>query len=330
MHRKFRRRSLLGLAAAAALQPRAARSADGYTLRLSISPPVGSTFFLHAAEFARTVERRTNGRVKVEVYPSGQLAKQNESIAGLVTGTVDFSLHDAAYVSSVFAPAQVLLLPFMFKDIATLYRIVDGPIGDRLFRQLEDKGILGLSWGAGGFRAIETTTKTVLKPDDMKGLRIRIHGGPDVATMQALGAVPVSIDTSEVYTAFSQRTVDAIETGPEAIASDKLYQFVRHIAFSNHVPSIAPLLASKKKIEALPPDLQAAVKESAKSVRASWRKLYTERAQESVDFLKGNGVAFNDVDWAAFRRLMTPIYAAYESKIGPDVLQQVSKAAGPA
>ena len=325
---RLARKKLLGFALGAVAYPALVRADDVFTLRLSISPPPGSTYYLHATEFANTVNRRANGRLKIEVYPSGQLAKQYESIAGLITGTVDFSLHDAAYLSSVFAPAEAVLLPFMFKNIATLYRVVDGPVGDQLFKQLDGKGILGLSWGAGGFRAMETTNKPIVKVEDMKGLRIRIHGGTDVAMMQALGAIPLSIDSTETFTALSQHTIDGEEVGIENLVSDKTYPFLKHIAISNHVPSIAPLLASKKKIEALPADLQAIVRDSAVAVRSSWRTLYAQRAQEAVDFVKQNGASFTEIDWAAFRRLMTPIYASVEPKVGADILQQVTKAAG--
>src|ERR1019366_5441688 len=119
--------------------------------------------------------------------------------------------------------------------VETLYRVVDGPIGADFFKQLDAKGIMGLSWGAGSFRTMDTGNKPITKIDDMKGLRFRIHGGADAAMMQNLGAIPVTIDYSEVYTSLTQHTIDGLEVSAESIQSGKLYPIVKHIAFTNHV-----------------------------------------------------------------------------------------------
>ena len=266
--------------------------------------------------------------MKVEIFPSSQLAGAQDSINGLMTGSVDLSIYDAAYLVSIMPQYQAIILPFMFRSLTSLYRVLDGPIGNQYFADLDAKGIVGLMWGGGEVREVETTSKVIATPADMKGMRFRIHGGPDIPTMQALGAIPVSIAYTETYVALRQNTIDGIEIGLEGVASaKKLHEVLKHVAMSNHVISIAPLLCSKKKLQTLPPDLQKMVRGAALSVRGAWRARYDARTEEAMQTLKSNGVAFNDIDYPAFRKAMDPVYATYESKLGADFIQRVSRAA---
>src|SRR5262249_2735352 len=150
---------------------------------------------------------------------------------------------------------QVLDMPFLFKNMPAAQRVLDGAIGDELFAQLPGKGMIGLGWGTDGFRALETTSKPISAVDDMKGLRIRIQGGPVfVATYQALGAIPITIDLHETYLALQQHTVDAVDLALGGFTSAKFYTVARHVAISNHVLVVNPILGSRRRIEALPAD----------------------------------------------------------------------------
>ena len=327
------RKCFLGTLCAAALplaHPWAGRAdaAETYTMRLSHADDATSTVGVSTLRFSAAVERRSNGQLKIEVYPNGQLAKERESVDGLTTGAIDFVTNGATWLESLFPRYQVLELPFLFKDLATAERVLDGPIGNDFFVELESKGIIGLGWGYNGFQQMETVSKAIVVPEDMKGQRIRVQNSAVyVAMAQALGAIPVPLDVSEIFTGLAQHTVDGTAVGLDNFTTHKWYTIAKHVAMTNHLLSINPLLGSKRKVEALPPNLQKIVKEEGKAVISFWRSLAAPRLAESIKFLKQNGVAFTDVQYPAFRKAMDPVYVTVQSKLGSDLIERVTRAA---
>ena len=325
------RRRFLATAASVAFAARPAVAADSYTLRMSAAGNGTAVWNIVAARWGAAVARRSGGRLNIELYPNAQLAKERESIAGLTTGVVDLTLQSSVFLETLFPQLQVLTLPFMFKNVAGALRVIDGPIGADFNAQFESKGITCLAWGTSSFRQMETVGKQVRSPDDLKGLRYRVQGGAvSVAMVQALGAIPVTIDLSEVYTALSQHTIDVVDTTPEGAVDEKFYVIVKHVALTNHVLVLQPILASKSKIESLPSDLQRILREEWRNIAPSWRAAVTQNNGEAIATLKSNGVAVTDVDYPAFRKAMDPVYASLQAKLGGDLIQRVSRAsAGP-
>ena len=331
---RSRRRFIASLGTLAAtgwaLSPgRRASGADSYTLRYSSTGQSNVAWNVMATKWAAAVNRRSNGRLKIEVYPNSQLAKEAESISGLTTGVVDIALEAGVFLETLFPQMQVFTLPFMFKNYAAAYRVVDGPIGDEFFAQFENKGIVGLAWGATGFREMSSVgTRVVRVPEDMKGLRFRVQGGAvAIAMSQALGLIPVTIDVTEVYTALVQHTIDVVDQTPTGVITTNESAVVTHIALTNHVFNLQPLVASKSKIDALPADLQKILKEEAKAALPSWRSAITRENADALTTMKNKGIAINDTDYNAFRKAMDPVYATFQTKLGGDLVQRVSRAA---
>ena len=325
------RQSFVGALGAVGLplaRPVACRAAETYTMRLSVAGSATAVQGLAAVHFAAGVVQRSHGQLKIDVYPNSQLAHEQESIDGLATGFIDFASMSTSWLVQLFPRFQVFDMPFMFKDIATAYRVLDGPIGDEFFANLETRGLVGLGWGLAGFKEIETTTRPVTVPEDMKGLRIRIVSGPVyVAAYQALGAIPVTIDLTEIFTAISQHAIEAIDVPLASFTTSKYYTAVKHVAMANHIFSPLPLMASKRQLMALPPALQKIVKEEGKAVVPFWRSVYARELANAVQTLKDNGVVFTEVQYPAFRKAMDPVYTMFQSKLGADLLDRVSRAA---
>jgi TRAP-type transport system periplasmic protein len=228
----------------------------------------------------------------------------------------------------LFPQFQVFDAPFLFKDLAAGFRVLDGPIGEEFFASLEPRGIVGLGWGTGGFRELETTSKPVAVPEDLKGLRIRIQGGAVyVAIFEALGSTPVTIELSELYTALSQHTVDGVDIPLVGVTPGKYYTILKHVAMSDHVLAVEPILGSKRKIDTLPPELQKILKEEGRAVVALVRSLTDRETANAHDILKNNGVTFTEIQYPAFRKAMDPVYAMFQAKLGGNLLDRVSRAA---
>ena len=332
MQRRLSRRHVLGtlgaLGGQIGLSTRSTRAADAYTLRFTVSDPAANPLGVTALRMAAAVNRRSNGQVKIEVYPNGQLATQQGAIDGLATGVIDFAISATAFLVSRFPQFQVFDTPFLLKDLAAGYRLVDGPIGGELIAQLEPRGILGLGWAASGFRELETTTRPVVVPEDLKGLRMRVQNGAIYPAMfQALGAIPLTIDNSEAFVAATQHTIDGLDIPLATFTASKFYTLVKHVAMSNHILAVLPLLASKSKIEALPLPLQSVVREEGKSAMVFMRSHAPQQTTDATQTLKQNGVAFTEIQYPAFRKAMEPVYAMLQSKLGGDFFDRVTRAA---
>jgi len=177
-----------------------------------------------AQRFATTVAQKTNGRIKVDVFPGGSLGSETNIVAGLQTGTVDFTMHTAGYVSSYVPTVGALDIPFVFKDKAAGQKALAGEIGRQLAADALAKNIVVLGWSQNGWRNVESVDRTITAPKDFNGMKIRIQAGPIFAAMfKQLGAVPVVIDAADLYVALQQKTIEAIEIPLPSTVSFKTY-----------------------------------------------------------------------------------------------------------
>jgi TRAP-type transport system periplasmic protein len=328
MNRKLSRRYLLGALGVPLGTLLACRTAAAaaYTMRMSTQETVTSVQGLTAQRFAAAVGRRSNGQLTVEFYPNSSLVKPSETVEGLASGVVDFAIIQASILVPLVPRYQVFDVPFLFKNFAVGSRVLDGPIGNELAAELDSKGILGLAWGLNGFKELETTNRVVTIPEDMKNLRVRVQNSAVyVATYQALGAIPVTIDMSEAMVALTQRTVDAIEINLDAVATGKFYTVVKHVAMLNHILAVTSLVGSKRKIEALPLPLQKIVKEEAKGIVSFWRSAILRQTAEDIQILKQNGVSFTEIQYSAFRKAVEPVYAMVQAKVGGDLIDRIGR-----
>jgi TRAP-type transport system periplasmic protein len=140
----------------------------------------------------------------------------------------------------------------------------------------------------------------------------------------------VAFDMAEVFVALTQRTVDGLDIPLDSINVRKLYTVIKHVAMTNHVLTVGPLMGSKRKIEALPPALQRMVKEEGRAIVPFWRSRAARQDAPGIQALKQNGVAFTEVQYPAFRKAMDPVYAQFQSKIGGDLLERIIRIAGAA
>ena len=329
MKRSVVRRRFLGtLLATQTGIPWAARAADAdtYTMRLSLPIPAATIMGVSMTRFAAAAGRRSNGRLKIEVYPSGQIATETATIQDLPSGVLDFACQSTALLSILLPQFQIFDVPFLFKDLNAVNRFVDSHLMHDLLDQLDAKGIELLGWGFNGFKELESN-RPVAVPDDMKGMRVRIQSGAGyVATYQALGAIPIVIDASELFTALTQRTVDAIDVSIDAFTTQKFYTAVKNIAMLDHIISVSPLMASKRKLATLPPDLQKIIREEAKSVSQFWGAATLQRIADAIKFLRENGAIFSNVQHPAFLKAIEPAYTVFRSRIGADFFDKALQA----
>jgi tripartite ATP-independent transporter DctP family solute receptor len=281
-----------------------------------------------ATRIAQLVEERTKGAVKIRVFAGGQLGSEVNIVSGLTTGIVDLAMHTTGFLESFFPRIQALDLPFLFKNEAAAERVLDGPIGQQLLKDMETKGIYGLTWGHYGWRETETNTHAIRRPQDMNGLKLRIQPGAVFAAMfKTVGAVPVVIDLAELYIAMSQGTVNGYELPFLAVISSKLVEVTKYVALTNHVYNGGAFMASKLRFDSLPPKDREVIRETVKEMQPVWRKLVADKSAENRKQCESRGLAINEIDYPAFRKAMDPVYAEFRPKIGTEFADRVIKAA---
>lgn len=318
-----------GAAAAAAGFGTPLRASAETVLKMSLPVGPADPMSVTSAKFAEHIARRSNGALRVELYYNGTLAKQQASISGMQTGIVDLTLQTTAFLEPISPRVQALDLPFLFSTRASAERVLDGDIGRELSAEIAQKGILILAWGTNGWRDLELTKKRVTKPEDMRGLRMRIQNAPVyVSMMRALGAVPVVIDFSETYTALAQNTVDGLEIPPPTALSTKIYEVIKSVSLTNHLYNPAPIMMSKAKFDSLAPAERKVIEDVSHEILSYWRGLYVIYEKQALTELRSKKIAIDDVDLPAFKRSMTPVYDEFRTRVGAAFVDRIIRQAG--
>lgn len=297
---------------------------DTITLKLGHKAPVENDLHLISLKFKELVEDKTDGRINIEIYPQGQLGNDRDLIEAMQFGTVDMSVNITAVYSNFEPLFGTLDLPYLFSDWDHMLKFVESDVADELLGKLEDKGIVGLSLKANGFRNVTNNVRPIKTPDDLKGIKMRVLESPVfVKTFEDLGAVVSAMSWGEVYTALQQGAIDGQETPPEVIYTEKVTEVQDYMSKTEHITSFSALGMSKMTWDKLSSDDQNIIKESA--VEAA--KYMTAQAREKeADFIKKieeAGVEVNDVDKPLFVEKTTSAYDWFESEYDISIANEI-------
>ena len=324
------RRAFVAATASALAMPAIARAQTVRTMKMTLADTVASPVFAISQRFAANLKEKSGGTLDVQVYGAGQLGSQTNAMTSLQTGIVDFVASTTGLMETVFPRVSVLDLPYLFRDPETADRVLDGAVGDELFKAFPDKGIYGLCWGWWGWRPVSThTPEPINEPKDMAGVKIRIQPGAIYAeTYKLLGAIPVAIDISEAYLAMSQGAVQAVELPYISMVANKFQEVVKHTNGTNVNYNPGALMVAKRRFDTFTPEQQAAVRAAAKDMSADWRKSVATATDQAAATMKAAGVTFSDANVPAFVAATKPIYEKFRPVIGADLVDLAMKQAG--
>ncbi|NIS78978.1 MAG: DctP family TRAP transporter solute-binding subunit [Anaerolineales bacterium] len=275
-----------------------------------------------AEEFKRLVAEATNGQVEIQVFHSGSLGKIREALEMTKVGTVDFVLSGSGHVTGHVPELGITVLPYLWKDEETMFQALDGPFGQYLNEKLSAKGFEVVGWWDNGFRHVSNNAKPIMKPADIKGLKIRcLPAKVHVAFFKALGAAPTPMGWTELFQALQQGVVDGQENPPAMVYFGKLYEVQKYYSLTSHVNEPGNVLMSKVTLEKLPKDLQVAVKVAAQKATI-WQR--AENKRDNEEFLKkldDAGLKTNKVPAetiAEFRKVAQSVYPEAIKGFGPE------------
>src|SRR5512139_1991698 len=221
-------------------------------------------YHLGAVRYSDLVAQRTKNKVKIDVYPSTQLGNERDMVEGLQLGTIDLVVTSTGPLGGFVPRMFVVDLPFLFRDRAHAYQVLDGPIGRELLNAFSAKGMKGLAFWENGFRQITNSVRPIEKPEDLKGIKIRtMENKVHLSAFRAFGASPTPMAWSEVYTALQQGTIDGQDNPIAIVYTSKLSEVQKYLALTGHFYSPALLLMSVKAYNSLPEDARKIVLDTA-------------------------------------------------------------------
>ncbi len=285
-----------------------------------------------ADKFKELAERYTNGAVRVEVYPNSQLYKDREEMEALQLGAVQM----LAPSLSKFGPMgvrdfEVFDLPYIFPNKATLYRVMDGDIGARLFAKLEAKGIKGLAFWDNGFKQM-SANRPLKSVEDFKGLKMRIQSSKVLdAQMRALGANPQVMAFSEVYTGLQQGVVDGTENPMSNLYTQKMHEVQKHLTLSDHGYLGYAVIVNKAFWDGLKPDIRAQLEKAMKEATAYERKIAQEENDDALAKVKAAGTTeiyiLPNEGRRVWQKALLPVHEQFADVVGKDTIQAIYRTA---
>src|SRR5581483_4411924 len=305
----------------------AATAQGKVTLRIGHVTSLQAIAVQAASKLKEAAESLSNGEIEVQIFPNGQLGGELEMVSQVRLGTLDMAMAGSGIVAAIEPTFSITELPFIWKSRDHAWKVLNGPIGDKMFALLEPKGIKALSWGVWDMRGFLTVGFDVAKPDDLKGKKIRVIENPlYVRTIRAYGGNPVPMAWPEVYSALQQKTIDGVETNYHGMADSKLYEVAKSLAVSDHIWTATVFMINKKKLESLSPKLQEVV---AKAAKQAGETMYVNAGKANADaiaLMEKNGVKIVHPARADFEKAVEPVHKYFANLVGADLLEEVKAA----
>jgi tripartite ATP-independent transporter DctP family solute receptor len=262
--------------------------------------------------FGDLMETRSNGRLRLNLFPDGQLGAERDTLEITIFGGLDFNRVNLAPLNSIEPLTLVPALPFLFDDVAHMRRTLDGDVGARILAAMLPHGLIGLAFYDSGARSIYNSQRPIHAPADLAGLKIRVPNSDlFVATINALGANATPMDLSEVYQAIVQGVIDGAENNLPSFETGRHFEVARHLSLTSHVIGPEVLLMAKSSWDRLTAADQEIVMTCARESVPYMRELWDARVLRAEATLRAAGVAINAVERAPFRALVQPVWQQF-------------------
>ncbi len=302
-------------------------AAAGKVLKISNGINEQHPTYLAGKKFGELLAAKLPGKYEVQVYANAQLGDDVRATEAVRMGSLEMVATSASPLTGLVPAFSVFDLPFIIPSEAAADAVYDGPVGQRLAKELEAKGLVLLAYYENGFRQLTNSVREVKTPADLKGLKIRTMQNPiHLDAFKALGANPTPMPFSEVFTAMQQKTIDGQENPIPTIYLSKFHEVQKYATLTGHVYGPHILLINKKLFDSFPPADQKAIREAAQESAKFQRALNRKLNADAVAELKKAGMTVTELTPAqkkAFQDACAPVYASWEPKIGKELIEQV-------
>jgi len=264
-------------------------------------------------KFAELLKEKSGGKMTVKMYHSGTLGSQPDAIEQLRIGGIEIGNFNLGPLGPIVPEANVVSLPFIFKDVDHMWRVLDGKAGDIINEGMTKFGIVPLAWYDAGARSFYNSIKPITKPEDVTGMKVRVMNNDLYSGMiAALGGNPSPMAFAEIYQSLKTGVVDGAENNWPSYESTGHYEVAKYYSMSQHLIISETLCINAKVWQGLSPEDQKILKEAAVESAMLQRKLWKEREKASEKKVMAGGVEFNEIpDKSGFQSAMKPVYEKF-------------------
>lgn len=281
-------------------------------------------------KFAEIVEKETNGAIKVEVYNDGVLGDDRRAIEGLQIGSIQGTNVSTGPIASFAPRLGIFDLPFLFKDKASAYKVLDGPIGQELLNDLPKVGLIGLAYWENGFRHLTNGKREVTTLEDIKGLKIRtMENKIHVDLWKMLNANPTPMSYNQLYSALEQRVVDGQENPLGNVKTAKFYEVQKYLTLTGHVYNANVFMVSKVFWDTLTDKEKEILKKAAEEAKVYQRQLNEQEDREYALYLSTQGMKVSELkpgEKEKIRAALNPLYEKYKPEFGEELVKRLMEA----
>jgi TRAP-type transport system periplasmic protein len=320
--------SVVAIAALAAAGAVFAQDIKERTLKFGLNGPEGHPAVAGMNEFAKQVAAKSGGKIKVNLFLGGTLGNDQAVTSSIQGGTVEMSVMNTGILASLAKELAVFDFPFLFANEKESDAVVDGPVGKKLHKLLEEKGVVGLAYWELGYREITNSKRAINKVEDLEGLKLRVIPNPiNVDWTKALGINPTPMPFPEVYGGLESKAIDGQENPVSVIAANKFWEVQKYAVMSNHQYNPQSVIFSKKVWDTLSAAEKKIIEDAAQEAAKVQRTASRAALASNLDLLKKNGMTvteFAPAEVAKLREKMKPVIAKYSASVGEAVVTEVN------
>lgn len=325
----MKRHSIPGLATASLVAILLAAGCSGGeksdVTALKLAHGLDTTHPVHKAMvfMAEKVQEKSQGRLRVDIYPSEQLGSERECIEQLQLGSLAMTKTSSGPMEAFVETYKVFGLPYLFRDSEHMKKVLDGPIGKELLLAGEAKRFRGLCYYDAGARSFYAK-KPIHTPADLVGLKVRVMKSKlALDLMEVMGASATAIDWGELYTSLQQGVVDGAENNPPTFYTSNHYEVCPYYTLDEHSRLPDVLLISTTQWNRLSPEFQQTLQEAVDESVVYQRELWREMVQESLAQVEKAGVTIIRPDKQPFREVVKPLLATFEGTEVGDLAKRI-------
>ena len=303
-----------------------AKKSDTVVLKIGHSLDIEHPVHKALLFMAEKLKEKSIGKVVLQVYPGEQLGSEREMIEQLQLGSLDMAKVSTSPLESFVPIVSVFSVPYLFRDAEHFWKVLEGPIGERLKNSGEKVGLKGLCYYDAGSRSFYTKEKPILTPADLSGMKIRVQESKTSMQMiEALGASPTPIAWGELYTSLQQGVVDGAENNPPTFYRSRHFEVCKHFSLDEHamVPDI--VLMSMETWNKLPQDVQKLVQGAANESAQYHKQLWKEATEDALKNVQQQGVKVYNPDKAAFREKVKQMHESYKGTEVGELMEEINK-----
>lgn len=262
--------------------------------------------------FAELVNTGTNGEITMQVFHGGVLGSQPDALEQVRLGAIEIGNFNLGPIGPIVKEANLVSLPFIFKSVPHMFRVLDGEAGAVISKSMADAGIMPLAWVDAGARSFYAQ-KAIKTPADVVGLKVRVMNNDLYTSMiSAMGGNPSPMAFSEVQQALKTGVVDAAENNFPSFKSVGHYEVTKNYSLSEHLIIPECICVNTTKFNALSPEMQAAVKKAAEEAALYQRELWAVQSEQARKDVEAAGIAVNEIaDKTPFQEAMAAVYDEY-------------------